>query len=72
MKRSANEAAVRLKPRNGDLSKQIQNIMTDLTYRGKQYVKNKEILQKEAVLINYRGLEMMSKRIHEAMKAEMG
>ena len=46
--------------------------MTVLTYRGKKYIQNKEISQKEAIIINYRGLEVMSKRIHEAMKAEMG
>ena len=46
--------------------------MNVLTYRGKKYVQNKEIYQKEPILINYSGLEVMSKRIHEAMKAEMG
>ena len=46
--------------------------MTVLTYRGKKYVQNKEISQKDPILLNYRGLEVMSKRIHEAMKAEMG
>ena len=47
--------------------------MTVLTYRGKKYTQNKEVSQdKEAVLLTYRGLEVMSKRIHEAVTAEMG
>ena len=47
--------------------------MTVLTYRGKKYTQKKEVSQhKEAVLLTYRGLEVMSKRIHEAATAEMG
>ena len=46
--------------------------MTVLTYRGKKYTQNKEVSQnKESVLLTYRGLEVMSKRIHEAATAEM-
>ena len=46
--------------------------MTVLTYRGKKYTQNKEVSQLEKpVLLKYRGLEVMSKRIHAAMKAEM-
>ena len=47
--------------------------MTVLTYRGKKYIQNKEFSQhNEPVLLTYRGLEVMSKRIHEAATAEMG
>ena len=47
--------------------------MTVLTYRGKKYTQNKEVSQdKETVILTYRGLEVMSKRIHEAATAEMG
>ena len=47
--------------------------MTVLTYRGKKYIQNKEVSQeKETVFLTYRGLEVMSKRIHEAATAEMG
>jgi hypothetical protein len=47
--------------------------MTVLTYRGKKYIQNKEVSQEnEPVLLTYRGLEVMSKRIHEAATAEMG
>tara|TARA_Y100001968_G_scaffold5732_1_gene5025 strand:+ start:393 stop:536 length:144 start_codon:yes stop_codon:yes gene_type:complete len=46
--------------------------MTVLTYRGRQYTQNKEVAQLEqTVLLKYRGLEVMSKRIHEAISAEM-
>ena len=46
--------------------------MTVLTYRGKKYTQNKEISKLEqSVLLKYRGLEVMSKRIHEAISAEM-
>ena len=46
--------------------------MTVLTYRGKKYIQNKEVsLEFEPVLLTYRGLEVMSKRIHEAATAEM-
>ena len=47
--------------------------MTVLTYRGKKYIQNKEVSQdKEPVILTYRGLEVMSKRIHEAATAEIG
>ncbi len=47
--------------------------MTVLTYRGKKYTQSKEVsLGKEPVILTYRGLEVMSKRIHEAATAEMG
>ena len=47
--------------------------MTVLTYRGKKYVQNKEVSQvNEPIVLTYRGLEVMSKRIHEAATAEMG
>ena len=46
--------------------------MTVLTYRGKKYTQNKEVAQVEKpVLLKYRGLEVMSQRIHEAISAEM-
>ena len=46
--------------------------MTVLTYRGKKYTQNKEVSQyKESVLLTYRGLEVLSKRIHEAATADM-
>ena len=66
-------AAVRLKPWNGDLSIKRDRTMTVLTYRGKKYIQNKEVSQhNEPVLLTYRGLEVMSTRIHEAATAEMG
>ena len=46
--------------------------MTVLTYRGKKYTQSKKVSQPEQpVLLKYRGLEVMSKRIHEAISAEM-
>ena len=46
--------------------------MTVLTYRGKKYTQNKEANHLEQpVLLKYRGLEIMSKRIHEAISIEM-
>ena len=46
--------------------------MTVLTYRGKKYIQNKEVSQQEQpVLLRYRGLEVMSKRIHETALAKM-
>ena len=46
--------------------------MTVLTYRGKKYTQNKEASQLEqSVLLKYRGLEVMSNRIHEAISAQM-
>ena len=47
--------------------------MTVLTYRGKKYTQNKEASQLgQPVLLKYRGLEVMSKRIHQAISTEMG
>ena len=46
--------------------------MTVLTYRGKKYTQSKEVSQLgQPVLLKYRGLEVMSKRIHEAISKEM-
>ena len=46
--------------------------MTVLTYRGKKYTQNKEVAQHvQPVLLKYRGLEILSKRIHEAISKEM-
>ena len=46
--------------------------MTVLTYRGKKYIQNKQVSQLEQpAFLKYRGLEVMSKRIHEAISAEM-
>ncbi len=46
--------------------------MTVLTYRGKKYTQNTEVSQlQQPVLLKYRGLEVMSKRIHEAISAEI-
>ena len=46
--------------------------MTVLTYRGKKYTQNKEASQiEQSVLLKYRGLEVMSKRIHDAISKEM-
>ena len=46
--------------------------MTVLTYRGKKYTQNKDASQLEhPVLLKYRGLEVVSKKIHEAISAEM-
>ena len=46
--------------------------MADLTYRGLKYNQNKSSKEAQEVHLQYCGLEIMSKRIHEAMKAEMG
>tara|TARA_Y100001968_G_scaffold27048_1_gene21113 strand:- start:310 stop:453 length:144 start_codon:yes stop_codon:yes gene_type:complete len=47
--------------------------MTVLAYRGKKYIQNKEVaLDNEPVLLIYRGLEVISKRINDAATAEMG
>ena len=46
--------------------------MTVLTYRGKKYTQNKVSQYRETFPLTYRGLEVMSKRIHEAATAEMG
>ena len=46
--------------------------MTVLTYRGKKYTQNKEVSRLvQSVLLKYPGLEVMSKRIYEAISAEM-
>ena len=46
--------------------------MTVLTYRGKKYTQNKEASQiDQPVILKYRGLEIMSKRIHDAISKEM-
>ncbi len=66
------EAAERLKPWNGDLSITGARTMTVLTYRGKKYTQNKEVSQVEKqVLIKYRGLDVLSKKIHDAISEEM-
>ena len=46
--------------------------MTVLTYRGKKYTQSKEVSQLEQpFVLKYRGLEVMSKRIHKAISKEM-
>ena len=46
--------------------------MPVLTYRGKKYTQNKQVSQLEQpLLLKYRGLEVLSKRIHEAISTEM-
>ena len=46
--------------------------MTELTYRGLKYTQTKSTKSSQEVYLQYCGHEIMSKRIHEAMKAEMG
>ena len=46
--------------------------MAELTYRGLRYTQTKSAATSEPVNLKYCGHEIMSKRIHEAMKAEMG
>ena len=46
--------------------------MAELTYRGLKYTQNKYKKCSSEVKLQYCGHEIMSKRIHEAMKAEMG
>ena len=46
--------------------------MAELTYRGLKYSQNKSPKSSQEVHLQYCGHEIMSKRIHEAMKAEMG
>tara|TARA_Y100001968_G_C19107732_1_gene595686 strand:+ start:489 stop:629 length:141 start_codon:yes stop_codon:yes gene_type:complete len=46
--------------------------MAELIYRGLKYTKTKPSAASKAVHLKYCGHEIMSKRIHEAMKAEMG
>ena len=46
--------------------------MAELTYRGLKYTQTKSSKDSQEVHLQYCGHEIMSKRIHEAMKAEMG
>tara|TARA_Y100001968_G_scaffold301542_1_gene313892 strand:+ start:388 stop:528 length:141 start_codon:yes stop_codon:yes gene_type:complete len=46
--------------------------MTELTYRGLKYTQTKSATASQSVYLKYCGHEIMSRRIHEAMKAEMG
>ena len=46
--------------------------MVQLTYRGLKYTQAKSTKAPSKVKLQYCGHEIMSKRIHEAMKAEMG
>ena len=46
--------------------------MAELTYRGLKYTPTKSAKSTHEVHLQYCGHEIMSKRIHEAMKAEMG
>tara|TARA_Y100001968_G_scaffold196614_1_gene180356 strand:- start:841 stop:987 length:147 start_codon:yes stop_codon:yes gene_type:complete len=46
--------------------------MAELTYRGLKYTQIKSTAASQSVRLKYCGPEIMSKRIHEAMKAEMG
>jgi len=46
--------------------------MAELTYRGLKYSQNKSAKSTQEVQLKYCGHEIMSKRIHAAMKAEMG
>ena len=46
--------------------------MADLTYRGRKYSQTKSTDVSQEVYLKYCGYELMSKKIHETMKAEMG
>ena len=46
--------------------------MQELTYRGRKYTQTKSGETFKAVHLKYCGHEIMSQKIHEAMKAEMG
>ena len=46
--------------------------MAKLIYRGLKYTQTKSKKVSNEVHLKYCGHEIMSKRIHEAMKAEMG
>ena len=48
------------------------NSMAELTYRGLKYTQTKSAKGTQELHLQYCGHEIMSKRIHEAMKAEMG
>ena len=47
-------------------------LMAELTYRGLKYTQTKPAKGVQEIHLQYCGHEIMSKRIHEAMKAEMG
>ena len=68
---SSIRVAVRFKSWNGDLNYDLIS-MAELTYRGLKYSQNKAAKSFQEVNLQYCGHEVMSKRIHEAMKAEMG
>ena len=68
---SSTRVAVRFRPWNGDLNNGTF-FMAELTYRGLKYSQNKSAKSSQEVHLQYCGHEIMSKRIHEAMKAEMG
>ena len=46
--------------------------MAELTYRGLKYTQTKSVKESQEVNLQYCGHKIMSKRIHEAMKEEMG
>ena len=46
--------------------------MAELTYRGLKYTQTKSSRGLQEVQLQYCGHKIMSQRIHEAMKAEMG
>tara|TARA_Y100001978_G_C23597803_1_gene387135 strand:+ start:403 stop:543 length:141 start_codon:yes stop_codon:yes gene_type:complete len=46
--------------------------MAELTYRGLKYTQTKSTKYSSEIKLKYCGHEIMSKRIYEAMKAEMG
>ena len=46
--------------------------MAELTYRGLKYTQTKPVKTSQEVYLQYSGIEIMSEKIHEAMKAEMG
>ena len=45
--------------------------MADLTYRGRKYSQTKSSNYSQEVQLKYCGHEIMSKKIHEAMKDEI-
>ena len=45
--------------------------MTELIYRGNKYTPAKNPSSSQSIHLKYCGHEIMSKRIHAAMKAEM-
>tara|TARA_Y100001968_G_scaffold285039_1_gene284732 strand:- start:986 stop:1126 length:141 start_codon:yes stop_codon:yes gene_type:complete len=46
--------------------------MAELTYRGLKYTQTKAAKSSQEVHLQYSRPEIMSEKIHEAMKAEMG